>query len=55
MNSRLLKEFEEFEGLSGVPLDDTIIEDKDDDDPTFRPAQAATLTGNDIFYEVIFY
>lgn len=51
MNNRLMREFEEFEGLSGVPIDDTIIED-DDDDPSFRPANASLLTSNDIYYEV---
>lgn len=54
MNNRLMREFEEFEGLSGVPIDDTIIED-DDDDPSFRPANASLLTSNDIYYEVNYF
>jgi hypothetical protein len=52
MNSRLMREFEEFEGLSGLAVDDTVMDDKDDDDPSFRPAQASLLTSNEIYYEV---
>jgi len=53
MNNRLLREFEEFEGLNGLAVDDNFVEDKDDDDPSFRPANASLLTSNDIYYEVI--
>lgn len=52
MNSRLMKEFEEFEGLSGLGADEVVIDEKDDDDPSFRPAQASLLTSNEIYYEV---
>ena len=52
MNNRLMREFEEFEGLVGQPIEENIvIEDKDDDD-NFRPASAAALTSNDLYYEV---
>jgi hypothetical protein len=54
MNSRLMREFEEFEGLSGLAVEELVMEDRDDDDPNFRPAQASTLTSNDIYYEVLF-
>ncbi len=54
MNSRLMKEFEEFEGLSGLAVDELVVDDKEDDDPSFRPAQASLLTSNDIYYEVHF-
>ncbi len=52
MNNRLMKEFEEFEGLSGVAIDESFLEDNMDDDPSFRPVNAASLTSNDIYYEV---
>ena len=52
MNNRLMKEFEEFEGLSSVAVDDTAFEEKDDDDPSFRPADASALSSSDMYYEV---
>jgi hypothetical protein len=52
MNNRLMREFEEFEGLGGVAVDETHLEDNFDDDPSFRPVNAASLIANDIYYEV---
>lgn len=47
-----MKEFEEFEGLSGVPIEESSFVENEDDDPSFRPVNAATLTSNDIYYEL---
>lgn len=53
MNLQLMREFEEFEGLGSQIVDDTAdTMENEDDDATFRPAQAASLTSNDIYYEV---
>lgn len=53
MNSKLLKEYEEFEGLSGVPVDEDLLEEKEDEnDPSNRPAVAATLSPEDFSFEV---
>lgn len=48
-----MREFEEFEGLGNQIVDDsaTAVENENDDD-SFRPAQASLLTSNDIYYEV---
>ncbi len=47
-----MKEFEEFEGLSGVPIEESMFVENEEDDPSFRPVNAASLTSNDIYYEV---
>ncbi|KAJ1436127.1 leucine rich repeat protein [Ochromonadaceae sp. CCMP2298] len=53
MNLRLMREFEEFEGLGSDVMDDAIVvHENEDDDSSFRPAQAAVLTSNDIYYEL---
>lgn len=53
MNLQLMREFEEFEGLGNQVVDDNAIaQENEDDDPSFRPAQASALTSNDIYYEV---
>ena len=53
MNPKLMTEFEEFEGLGNQIVDETTInEANDEDDQTFRPVNAASLTSNDIYYEV---
>ncbi len=53
MNSKLLKEYEEFEGLSGVPVDEDLLEEKEDEnDPSNRPAVAASLSPEDFNFEV---
>jgi hypothetical protein len=53
MNSKLLKEYEEFEGLSGVPVDEDLLEEKEDaDDPSNRPTAASTLSPDDFSFEM---
>jgi hypothetical protein len=57
MDAKLLKEFEEMEGLSnenlgGADVLDVMDDKMDDDDPTFRPIQAHVLSAADIYYEV---
>lgn len=47
-----MKEFEEFEGLSSVAIDESALEENNDDDPSFRPADASALTSSDMYYEV---
>ena len=55
MNLQLMREFEEFEGLGREFMDDAAnTQDDDEDDPSFRPAQASALTSNEIYYEVFF-
>lgn len=53
MNNRLLAEFEEFEGLTGVPFDDIHIEDNNDDDPSQRPSNAMSLLDQEVTKEVV--
>jgi hypothetical protein len=52
MNNRLLREFEEFEGLNGLAVEENFTIAEEEDDPSFRPANASLLTSNDIYYEV---
>jgi hypothetical protein len=54
MNVKLMREFEEFEGLSNQVVDDNAVIENEDDDNAFRPAQASQLTSNDIYYEVCY-
>jgi hypothetical protein len=54
MNVKLMREFEEFEGLSNQVVDDNAVIENEDDDNAFRPAQASQLTSNDIYYEVFY-
>lgn len=54
MDYKLMREFEELEGLSDQ-IDDgdaADLEDNEDDDPSFRPTVAANLNTADIFYEL---
>lgn len=51
MNSKLMREFEEFEGLGSQVIDETIVIEEEDDGQ-FQPANASLLTSNDIYYEV---
>lgn len=51
MNSKLMREFEEFEGLVGQ--NDEVLEIKEEDDSAFQPASASILSSGDIYYEVI--
>ena len=52
MTSKLMREFEEFEGPDTSFDASFIIDPKDEDDSNFTPANAAVLTTADIFYEV---
>lgn len=52
MNSKLMREFEEFEGLGSQVIDESIEVVDDEDDGQFQPANASLLTSNDIYYEV---
>jgi hypothetical protein len=55
MDYKLMREFEELEGLSDQVDDDTdstSVADDEDDDPSFRPTLAANLNNADIYYEV---
>jgi hypothetical protein len=48
-----MREFEEFEGLGNQVVDESIVVDvSEEDDPSFRPTQAAALGSNEIYYEV---
>lgn len=46
-----MRDFEELEGFI-EQIDETVDDKEEEDDQTFRPVQAATLTSNDIYYEV---
>eukprot|EP01036_Dinobryon_divergens_P028081 gene28081-36970_t len=52
MTSKLMREFEEFEGPDTSFDASFIIDPKDEDDSNFTPANAAVLTTADIFYEL---
>jgi hypothetical protein len=53
MNLHLMREFEVFEGLGADVMDENNIKEEDEeDDATFRPAQANQLASNDIYYEM---
>ena len=52
MNHNLIKEFESFEGLGTQVVDDAELENMEDDDYTFQPAQASQLSSGDIYYEL---
>jgi hypothetical protein len=50
-----MREYEEFEGLRGVAVDDANgIEEPDDDSNLGSPINAAVLTSGEVFYEVFF-
>lgn len=55
MSSKLMREFEEFEGPDTSFDASFIIDPKDEDDSNFTPANAAVLTTADIFYEVYLF
>lgn len=54
MNSKLMREFEELEGLSDKILDELPIqiEDTGDEDLDFKPANATAISSADVYYEV---
>ena len=37
MDANLMKDFEELEGLGPEEISDDLLNDNDDDDPSFRP------------------
>jgi hypothetical protein len=56
MDYKLMREFEELEGLSDQVDDadiDTTTDENEEDDPSFRPTLATNLNNADIYYEVI--
>lgn len=53
MDVRLMKEFEELEGLTDQNSnDEVVLDEQEDDDPSFRPTVASTLNNSDVYYEV---
>ena len=46
-----MKDFEELEGIADQMNEEIVIAD-DEDDGTFRPTNASTLTSQDLYYEV---
>ncbi len=56
METRLIREFEELEGLAEQFVEDTsVTDDKDDDDPSQKPAMASSLQNPEIYMEVIIF
>ena len=53
MTTKLMREFEEFEGPDKSFDSNFVIDPKDEDDSNFQPANAAILNTADIFYEAI--
>lgn len=56
MDVRLMKEFEELEGLSDQHIDEDISAanlDEPDEDESFRPTIAANLNNADVYDEVL--
>ena len=49
---KLMREFEELEGLTDQNFDGEDFDDKAEDDESFRPALAASLQSSEIFVEV---
>jgi hypothetical protein len=48
-----MKEFEELEGLTDQNNnEEVVLDDVEEDDPSFRPTVASTLTNADVYYEV---
>jgi hypothetical protein len=55
MDAKLLKEFEEMEGLSNETLVDPEWQtEKDQDDFDIKAVNASAMTSADVFYEVSF-
>ncbi len=48
-----MKEFEELEGLTDQANEEVVIEENDEDDASFRPANASSLSTSDVQYEVM--
>lgn len=52
-DAKLMSDWEEMEGLSNQAVDEAaLVEDKEEDDASFRPAIASNLSSADIYYEV---
>lgn len=52
-DAKLMSDWEEMEGLANQTIDDSMLaDDKEEDDPSFRPALASNLNSSDIFYEM---
>jgi len=51
MDISLMKDFEELEGLADQQ-EEVEVDDKEDEDASFRPVQASTLSSADIYYEM---
>ena len=54
MDLKLMKDFEELEGIDDMNNQEIVIED-DEDDSSFRPANAYALSSADLYYEVCLY
>lgn len=52
MTNRLMMEFEEFEGLEDDTKNIEILDDKDEDDGSLKPAAASSLSSGDVLYEL---
>ncbi len=53
MNNKLMREFEEFEGLGNQVIDENIIIEDKEEDENFKPTNASLLANSDLYYEVI--
>jgi hypothetical protein len=54
MNNRLMREFEEFEGLGNQIIDETVVIEDNVEDDTLKPPNASQLPNSDLYYEVQF-
>ena len=54
MDLKLMKDFEELEGIDDMHNQEIVIED-DEDDSSLRPANAYALSSADLYYEVYLY
>lgn len=53
MDTKLMTDFEELEGMVDQKEDhDSLVDDNDDDDANFKPQQASTLPSADIYFEM---
>lgn len=56
MSNRLMKEYEEFEGLRNIALDvnHMVVEEQEDDSALGTPENANTLMLSEVYYQVTF-
>ena len=52
MDIKLMRDFEELEGLGDQLDDDLGHGEEEEDDSTFRPQMASNLNNSEIYYEV---